>query len=177
MQINQNGDFGIATSPFNFMWQWPHAYKIQLYQHIMSTYHQLRAKSEMLSCTDRNNFIWILSASQPRQPHLWRKAKKHSCHIWEHKNSHTVLEHETDTMKMNVRCRLMKDHVIDHFFHKATVTGNVNLVMIENSAVGPIHHGSTFKHDGTSSYHHNEFHRVLSMAYYNLDYQTNSKTQ
>jgi hypothetical protein len=92
---------------------------------------------EMLSHIDENSsYMDTVCISDEATFHLCGKVNKHNCCIGGYENPHVVLEHERDTPKMNVWCGLMKDDVIDTFFlHKATVTKNVYLDMVENFAL------------------------------------------
>ena len=62
-----------------------------------------------------------------------RKNQKHNCRIWGSENPHVIHEHERDTPKANVWCRLTRNSVIGPFFFiEVTVTGHVYLDMLQN---------------------------------------------
>jgi hypothetical protein len=64
-------------------------------------------------------------------------------------NPHDVIEHEFDSLLVNVWCALMKEKVISHlFFEELMVTGETSLAMIDNSAFWHVPLGAAFQLDG-----------------------------
>jgi hypothetical protein len=89
-----------------------HAYKIQLCQHIMPNDCHLRDEftPEMLSRIDENTLhLDTVCFSDKTNFHLCGKVNKHNCHM------RTIMK---GTLEVNVWCGLIKDCVIDPFFHK-----------------------------------------------------------
>jgi hypothetical protein len=68
--------------------------------------------------------------------HILDNVYHHNCHIWGTQNPQDVREHERDSLKLNVCCRLTNAEVSGpFFFHGRTVTGAVYFDMLENYAV------------------------------------------
>jgi hypothetical protein len=44
--------------------------------------------------------------------HVLRTINRHSCHIWGSENSHDFIEHEYDSLRVNVWCDMIKNKVI-----------------------------------------------------------------
>jgi hypothetical protein len=64
--------------------------------------------------------------------HLTRKVNRHNVHIWGLQKPHEVLQHERDSLKVNVFCALLQIKVYGlSFFDENAVTEQTYLAMLQ----------------------------------------------
>jgi hypothetical protein len=145
------------------------AYKIQLEQKLSENDKPVRHifTLEMLSQLDDDaEFMKHVVFSDEATFHVSGKVNMHNCQIWGSENPHEVMEHERDTLKLNVWCALTSDSVIGpFFFEEATVTGASYLNTLQNYAITRIPQGYLFQQDGAPPHYANTVKAFLDQQF------------
>jgi hypothetical protein len=80
-----------------------------------------------------DGFVERLIFSDEDTFHISGKVNRHNVHIWGTKHPRAQIEHQRDSLKVNVFCVVSCEKVHGAFFFtEATVTGNSCLDMLEN---------------------------------------------
>ena len=78
-----------------------------------------------------DDFVNRLTFSDESTFHLNGKVNRHNVRTWESETPHVVIEHETDSPKVNVFCAISRTCVFGPFFlAESTVTGTTYLDML-----------------------------------------------
>lgn len=95
------------------------AYKIQLHQQLLEEDYYARLTfchqfNEKL-CND-DAFVSNLLFSDEATFHISGKVNRHNCRIWGTENPNETVEHERDSLKVNVWCALGINRIIGPYF-------------------------------------------------------------
>jgi len=114
-------------------------YKLQLVQELKPNDkpRRLHFATDMLARINNDpTFLKRICFSDEATFHVSGKVNRHNCRIWGTQNPHAFIEHERDSMKVNVWCGVMTDRVVGpFFFNENTITGVVYLDMLEQFAI------------------------------------------
>ena len=105
-----------------------------------------------------DTFLPRLIFSDEATFHLSGKVNRHNVRIWELQNPEEALEHERDSLKVNVFCALSQTRVYGPFFFaENTVTGVPHLAMLQNWLLPQMSEDSDdfiFQRDGAPPHWH-----------------------
>jgi hypothetical protein len=108
-------------------------YKLQLVQALKPEDLAVRYEfcREILARIENNDLSARFISSDKATFHINGKVNRHNVRFWVTENPHIILEHERDSLKVNVFCDISKDKFYGPlFFVENTVTGNSYLDML-----------------------------------------------
>ena len=109
-------------------------YKLQVVQAITAADKRKRKQFwvDMQEKLKEDEFNERIVFSDEATFHTNGKVNRHNVRIWGEEIPHATIEHERDSLKVNVFCATSKNHVHGPFFFEENMTGDVHLQMFQN---------------------------------------------